>query len=127
MQLEAESSLQNKLRNALEILQSEAVDNGNVNVDETHLELVDLFEAHLFGSFLSADERRDLDGRLNALRYTLELAIGANRWGKESYDLEDEDAVTDLAIPVLVASEFYEPIFEAVSKFEKANPEPIFP
>jgi hypothetical protein len=119
-------SVQAKLVKTLWDLYNEAVEYANVNSDAALIKTVDFIEDTLMDTDLYPFELRlELRDRLEAIRLTLGMAMQAEDWGRESYDSKDEDAVIEIALPVLTADEFYEPLFDAIGDFLKEFPEPL--
>ena len=106
-------------------LYNEAVDNGNIHADEPLAKTTEFIQDVLLDTDLfSFEERMELRDRLEAISVTLGIAMQAAEWGREAYSEDSEDP-TEVAIPVLVADEFYEPLFDAVGRYLEAYPEPI--
>lgn len=118
-------SLQGELVRLLWGIHREACDNGNANVtEESLLEATFVEENILEADLFNLEERMELRSRFDAIRETMRIAMLADAWGKEEFD-EDAEDPTEIAIPVLVADEFYEPIFDALGEFLQANPAPL--
>ena len=117
--------LQGELVRLLRLIHNEACENSNINASDELVKTTEFIEETLLETDLfDLDERMELRGRFDAIRETLRIAIAADKWGKEKFD-EDEEDPTEIAIPVLVADEFYAPIFDFLGRYLKANTEPI--
>lgn len=117
--------LQGEVVRALRDIHSAAVDHANTNANEELLQAVDILEdAALETDSYDFEERMELRNHFEVIRETLKLAIAAEAWGRENYSEDDEDP-TEIAVPVIVADEFYEPLFEAVGIFLEENPKPL--
>lgn len=106
-------------------LYKEAVEHGNIHADEALAKTTEFIQDVLLDTDLfSFEERMELRDRLEVISVTLGIAMQADEWGREAYSEDSEDP-TEVAIPVLVADEFYEPLFDAVGRYLEAYPEPI--
>lgn len=119
------SSLQGKLVKLLWRIYNEACEHGNIHASEALQKDTEFIQDTLLETDLfNFEERVDLRDRLDAISETLRIAMLADEWGREAFDEANEDP-TEVAIPVLVADDFYTPLFDALGIFIEANPEPI--
>jgi len=109
----------------LNMIRNEAVDNGNINADAKLLAAVDFVEDHVLeADELDFEERVGLRDRFEVIRLTLNFAIEAAAWGENGIAENDDEDPTEVAVPVLTADEFYEPLFDALGLYLKTRPEP---
>lgn len=110
----------------MNLIRNEAVDNGNINANAKLLTAVDFLEDRILeADGLDFEERVDLRDRFEVIRLTMNFAIEAAAWGENGIAENDDDEPTDVAVPVLTADEFYEPIFDALGLYLKTRPEPL--
>lgn len=120
------TTVQAKVVKLMTAIYDEALEHGNLNASDELIESTNFIEEVLMDTDLfSFEERVDLRDRLEVIRLTLTMAIQGQQWGQESFDREDEDAVTEVAIPVLTADEFYEVLFDAIGLYLHETPEAI--
>jgi len=120
------TTVQAKVVKLMTAIYDEALEHGNLNASDELIESTNFIEEVLMNTDLfSFEERVDLRDRLEVIRLTLTMAIQGQQWGQESFDREDEDAVTEVAIPVLTADEFYEVLFDAIGLYLHETPEAI--
>jgi hypothetical protein len=120
------TTVQAKVVKLMTAIYDEALEHGNLNASDELIESTNFIEEVLMDTDLfSFEERVDLRDRLEVIRLTLTMGIQGQEWGQESFDREDEDAVTEVAIPVLTADEFYEVLFDAIGLYLHETPEAI--